>query len=144
MLGLFNPEKLPAWAEALWWLAPLSGLTFVASLVLIPILAVRIPAEYFQKSERRPQKWPNTYLVFRPFLVLGKNLLGLLLFMAGIIMLVLPGQGLLTMFFGILLLDFPGKYRLERFFVSRPPVLRAINWIRGKRGVAALKLDDEA
>ena len=49
---------------------------------------------------------------------------------AGIAMLVLPGQGVLTIVIGIMLLDFPGKYRFERRLVAYGPVLKAINGIR--------------
>ncbi|NIV30742.1 MAG: hypothetical protein GWN58_14950, partial [Anaerolineae bacterium] len=68
-----------------------------------------------------------------------KNLLGLVLLVAGVAMLVLPGQGLLTIVIALTLLNFPGKYHLERWVVSRPPVYRAINWIRRRRGVAELE-----
>jgi len=50
--------------------------------------------------------------------------------MAGIVMLVLPGQGILTIVIGLMLSNFPGKYRLERWLVMRPRVLRTINWLR--------------
>jgi len=45
-----------------------------------------------------------------------KNLLGVLLFMLGLIMLVTPGQGILTLLFGLMLMNFPGKYRVERWW----------------------------
>jgi hypothetical protein len=61
-----------------------------------------------------------------------KNIVGLVLVLAGVLMLVLPGQGLLTIFMGITLLDFPGKRRLELSVVRRRPVFSALNWIRKK------------
>ncbi len=63
-----------------------------------------------------------------------KNTVGLVLVVAGLVMLVLPGQGILTMLAGIVLIDFPGKYQMERWAVERPAVLRAINWTRKKAG----------
>jgi len=60
---------------------------------------------------------------------------------AGIIMLVLPGQGIFTILIGIMLLNFPGKYRLERWIVARRPVLRSINWLRRRAGRAPLVPD---
>ena len=53
-------------------------------------------------------------------------------------MLILPGQGLLTIVIGIFVADFPGKQTLERRLVANNKVFRAINWIRAKKGVAAL------
>jgi len=73
----------------------------------------------------------------------AKNILGLVLVAAGVVMLFLPGQGLLTIFLGIVLMNFPGKYRLERYIVSRGPVLRGVNWIRRRAGVEELRVDAE-
>ena len=73
-------------------------------------------------------------------MVIGKNVLGAIFVVAGLIMLVLPGQGIFTILIGIMLLDFPGKYRLERWIVARRPVLQSINWLRQRAGRAALVL----
>jgi hypothetical protein len=62
----------------------------------------------------------------------GKNIGGFALFVSGLFMFLLPGQGLITMFAGLVLMDFPGKYRLERWAVNRKPVIRAINWLRAR------------
>lgn len=78
-------------------------------------------------------------------LLTAKNLLGYALVMAGIAMLVLPGQGMLTILVGILFLDFPGKYWFERWVVARSPVLQSINWLRRRAGHPPLLLQkDEA
>ena len=63
------------------------------------------------------------------------------LILAGIAMLVLPGQGLLTILIGFLMLDLPGKYRVEKWLISRGRVLHAINWYRGKKGRPPLRLN---
>jgi hypothetical protein len=63
-----------------------------------------------------------------------KNLLGLVLVLAGIAMMLLPGQGLLTVFVGLLLLEFPGKHRLERRLIGWGPIYRAINRLRRRAG----------
>ncbi|MBY8964961.1 PGPGW domain-containing protein [Algiphilus sp.] len=137
-------ECLIDWAEAhatlLWWLAAASVLTFIGSLIVVPWLVVRIPQDYFahrRRPERARQHWP---LALRLAYVLLKNALGVLLIVVGVAMLVLPGQGLITLFIGVMLLDFPGKFRLERRIVSYPSVLRAMNWLRARRGVAPLRL----
>jgi len=74
-------------------------------------------------------------------LLIGKNALGYILVVAGIIMLVLPGQGIFTILIGIMLLNFPGKYQLERWLATRGPVLRSINWLRQRAGRAPLVPD---
>lgn len=128
----------------LGWLALLSGATFVGSLLVIPWLVIRIPCDYFVLEKRRPGFWAQWHPLLRLVLVTLKNMLGLILIMAGVVMLILPGQGLLTILLGVVLMNFPGKYRLERFLISRPPVLRALNWIRFRAGAPELTLDSDA
>jgi hypothetical protein len=55
---------------------------------------------------------------------------GIIFILAGLAMLVLPGQGIITVLIGIMMVDFPGKFALERRIVQHPRVLRAINWMR--------------
>jgi hypothetical protein len=59
-----------------------------------------------------------------------KNLIGLILVLAGIAMFVLPGQGIITVIVGISLLNFPGKRKLELRIFRQRRVLRAVSWIR--------------
>jgi hypothetical protein len=121
--------------EALmWWLAIGSAIAFVGTLLLVPWLVVRIPHDYFAPRKASPGPWAHRHPVIRGALVLGKNVLGVVFLLAGIAMLVLPGQGVLTILAGIMLLDFPGKRRLECWVVSRPAVLKSINWIRQRAG----------
>lgn len=121
------------------WLALLLGLPFFGTLLIVPWLVVRMPADYFHADYRPVLLWSALHPVLRLLVVVGKNLLGVLLFLMGVAMLVLPGQGLLTMLIGLLLTDFPGKYRFERWLVQRAPVLRAVNWLRQRAGRPALR-----
>ena len=57
-------------------------------------------------------------------------------------MLVTPGQGVLTILAGLLLMNFPGKYRLERWLVMRPGVMRALNWLRARRGQTPFEIPE--
>ena len=45
---------------------------------------------------------------------IGRNLLGGLLILLGLVMLVTPGQGILTIVLGFTIMDFPGKKRITR------------------------------
>jgi hypothetical protein len=103
---------------------------FIATLIVVPWLIVRIPADYFAHGKRPRQPWDGRHPLVRGALLAGKNLLGYLLIAVGAAMLVLPGQGVLTMLLGFILVDLPGKYRFERWFVARPLVLRTINRLR--------------
>ncbi|MDA1281003.1 MAG: hypothetical protein O3B95_13375 [Chloroflexi bacterium] len=124
----------------MWWMAGLSALAFVATLIIVPVVVVRIPADYFAYASRHPGPWANQHFVLRMLVIAVKNILGGSLIAVGTLMLVLPGQGLLTIAIGSMLLDFPGKYRLERWLVSRGSVLLAINWLRKRAGRVPLEL----
>jgi hypothetical protein len=125
----------------IWWIASVSIMTFIATLIIVPLLVVRIPHDYFAHGRRHSKQWAGRHSALRWVLLIGKNLFGYVLIVAGIIMLVLPGQGMLTILIGIMLLNFPGKYRLERWFVSRRPILRSINWLRRRAGQTPLFLN---
>ncbi len=125
--------------ELLSLLVTFSLLMFIASLVIIPIIISKLPRNYFSQDKRRLSKLhsyhPVVYLVLR----LIKNLIGLLLVIAGIVMLVTPGQGILTLLIGLSLMDFPGKYNIERKIVRNTRVFKTLNWIRKKAGALPLE-----
>ena len=115
------------------------GIFSIASLVLVaillPFIVVRLPADHFVRVHHvghGPRGWLDWIWH------LGKNLLGLIFLLAGIAMLVLPGQGLLTMLIGLLMMDFPGKRHIERKLLARPAILKVVNRMREKRGVPPL------
>lgn len=123
-----------------WWVAGLSALIFVASLVALPWIIVRLPADYFARRGQRGTPLLGRAPTSHWLIAAGKNLAGALLVVMGLLMLVLPGQGILTILAGLLLMNFPGKYRLERWLVSRRPVWRAIRWLRARAGRPPLEL----
>lgn len=105
-----------------------SILMAIASVVAIPVFIARVPENYFTEQylphiNRNPTGWVLWFV---------RNLVALVLLLAGILMLVLPGQGLLTILIAIMTSTFPGKYRLERAIMRRPRIYRAANWIRRK------------
>jgi len=119
--------------ETLVTLTIVSMVFFVGSLIAIPFILVRLPADFF--DIRVPRPWMENH---HPFLrVLGhlmKNIVGLVFVFVGFLMLFLPGQGILTMLIGITLLEFPGKRHLEAKLIGQPTVLNAINGMRQKFG----------
>ena len=135
-----------AWVRAhevlLWWLGLGSAVTFVGTLAAVPWLAVRIPADYFTRTTRPAMRWSRLHPVLRVSLHLGKNLVGAMLVVCGVLLLMLPGQGILTILLGVMLLDFPGKFRLERWLAGRQAVLRALNWMRRRAGVAPITVPE--
>jgi len=132
---IYNNETLA------WWLLAISLVSFVATLITVPIILVRLPEDYFSHRNRHRMRWRNLNPPQWLLIILVKNLIGTIFIILGILMLVLPGQGLLTILIGLVLLEFPGKYRLERWVVNQPVVLRSINWVRLKAGKAKLIVD---
>lgn len=125
----------------LTWLTVSSVVLFVASLIAMPALVVRIPPGYFSQHRRPPSRWAHRHPIVRTALGIGKNALGCVFIVAGIAMLVLPGQGLLSILIGLLLLDIPGKYRFEKWLVSRRRIAAAINWLRKRSGQPPLEVE---
>jgi ABC-type Fe3+ transport system permease subunit len=116
----------------------------IAVLVLctvgVVIVLVRLPQDYFLQrrgpliDRLRRNSWGKNLLL------VGKNLLGVVLVLAGVLMLVLPGQGIITVLAGLVLLDYPRKHEVERKIVSRKPVRRAINWLRERFSTPPLRV----
>ena len=103
-----------------------SAIGFVGSLIAIPMILVRLPADYF--DTRTPRHWmKDHHPALRLSGLIAKNLVGIVFLVAGFAMLFLPGQGLLTMLIGISLMDFPGKRQLEAKMVGQPTLLSVIN-----------------
>ena len=117
-------------------------LTLGASLAVVSLVLVKIPATYFQKSHSRDFLADHSAVV-RILAIIGKNVLGLLLVALGVVLSLpgVPGQGILTILLGIMLLDFPGKRKLEYWLVSRPKIYSAINKLRQRFSKPALVLD---
>lgn len=128
---------------ALEFLFLLSIVSFVASVIAIPWILIRLPRDYF--CESHPRTWlKDHHPVLRLIALALKNLLGAILLLGGLAMLVLPGQGLLTMLIGISLLDFPGKRAIERSIIGRPLILKSINRIRQRFGRPPLLIEEFA
>lgn len=115
-----------------WWALALSTVMFVGGLVLMPVLLIRMSPDYFLHSEPAPESWRSRHPALRISIRIIRNLLGVLLLLAGLAMLVLPGQGIMTILVALSLLNFPGKRSLELRIVRQGPVLQAINWIRSR------------
>ena|SRR6201989_1262433 len=130
-----------SWGQVLFGVL-FSVATFVISIAVVTIVLVKLPANYFHSSHAR-EFLVERHPILRAVGIFAKNLLGLVLVFAGIIMSLpgVPGQGVLTILLGIMLLDFPGKRRLETRIVSRPRVYSAINALRSRFDKPPLMLD---
>ena len=129
-------------AAAIAWSCVAVVASVAISLGALAVVLLRLPADYF-RGAHSPRFWSQRHPALRWLGIAGKNLLGLVLVLLGMVLSLpaVPGQGLLTILLGVMLLDFPGKRRLEQKLVSQPKVLRAINWLRTRYGRPPLVLD---
>jgi len=117
--------------DTLILLTVLSIVFFVGTLIAIPFILVRLPADYF--DVRVPRPWmKDHHPVLRLVGHIVKNAVGAIFLFAGFLMLFLPGQGVLTMLIGISMLDFPGKRTVEAKLIGQPTVLSVVNSMRQK------------
>ena len=123
------------------WAAGIFLLTFAISLAVCGALIVALPSRYFVEDYK---VWSGRHPLIRLLGIVGKNLLGVLLVVLGVLLSVpgIPGQGILTIAIGVVLLDIPGKHRLVRAVVRRKGVLRSINRFRAWFGRAPLVVDE--
>ncbi len=116
------------------WVALFGGLSliaFVGSLILVPLIILSLPIDFFTRQSNCNPRVGIGRLCWRA----AKNLAGALFVLSGVLMLVLPGQGILSLLIGFSLIDFPAKRRLQVRLIRLPRVQRMVNWIRlkGKR-----------
>lgn len=133
---LLNLDLDPALAAGAF---ALSLLLVVVGVLAVPLVIARMPADYFVRSRGHGRASQR-----RPFLhaarVVAQNLLGGVLLLAGIAMLVLPGQGVLTILAALSLLSFPGKRRLLRRLLRTRALSRLVRVIRERAGQPPLQL----
>ena len=111
------------------WVGVVSFVVFVASLLLTPILLGKIPQDYFVHTNQHKVEINHLgHLI----IVVIRSLVGFVLLIAGIIMLVTPGQGIISILLGLFLMEFPGKRKLELKLINHEPTFKALNWLRGK------------
>ena len=121
--------RVPGW---LWLsLTGASVLGLLLAALVLPRVIARLPRRWFVDA-------PPTFrdrLRGAPLRTLARNGSALLLLLAGVMMLFLPGQGVLTILAGLLLSDLPLRDRLARVLVRRGAVRRAVQGLRGAAGV---------
>jgi len=136
--------ELVAWVKDHQALFQMLGLLSVAllviSLVVFPLVVAYLPKDYFVRERRDPAHQKRRHPAVWLSLAVVKNVFGFALILAGIAMLVLPGQGILTILMGLALTNFPGKFTLERRLVRLPRVGRALNRLRKIAGKPSLEI----
>lgn len=132
------------WASLTWnsvlFGAGLFLMSIVVSVVIVVVMVVKIPSNYFS-SHYQQDFLPGSSWLTKWSATILKNLAGLILVAAGIVMLIGPGQGILTILVGLILMDIPGKRPIEARIIQRPTVLAAVNKLRAKYDKPPLELD---
>ena len=132
------------WASLTWekilFSAAFFVITVVLSVLIVAVVVVKIPANYFSPHYQQ-DFLPNSSWFTRWGAVIAKNVVGIILILAGIVMLIGPGQGVLTILIGLIMIDIPGKRPLEARIIQRPAVLSAINSLRARYNKPPLILD---
>ena len=130
-----------AWSEGhrwvVWMVAAGSLGSLVVSGVLVSLVLVQLPSDHYSRGRIAPLATAHGGLV--SLLASGavlviRNVLGWMFVLAGVAMLVLPGQGLLSIIAGLVLIDFPGKRRIEYRLLASRGVRDAMNWLRRRAG----------
>lgn len=123
------------------------GVVSLLALVLTPVivffLVLAVPNDYFLFDRDRIREFRKAHHpVVLMIIAVLRNIIGLVFLVAGIVMLVLPGQGVITILIGLTLINFPGKRSLELKLVRRKKVLATINWMRAKAHRPPLRVPD--
>ena len=130
-----------AWSEAhrwvVWAVAAGSLGSLALSGVLVSLVLLALPADHYSRGRVAPVPSANggvLALFASGMLLVVRNVVGWVFVLAGVAMLVLPGQGLLSILAGLVLIDFPGKRRFERRLLASHVVRDAMNWLRRRAG----------
>lgn len=114
----------------------------VGGLWLLRWVIISLPPDYFVAADA-PDTWRHRHPLFRWSWFAAKNLLGIVLLLAGAMMLVAPGPGVLSILIGLSLVSVPGKRRLLLRLLRNRTVLLALNVMRSRAGRPALILPAE-
>ena len=129
-------EYFHQYEELLILVSLISAVMFVLTLLLTPYLLGLIASDYF--TMENPHKLEIKH-IGHVIAVIIKSVIGLVLLLAGIIMLVTPGQGVISILLGLFLMEFPGKRKLELKIINHDPTFKTLNWLREKAGKPPFK-----
>jgi len=127
--------SLPPWtAPALVALSVASGLGLLVAALALPRVLADLPVDWLETPEE-PVSWPGPWL--------ARAALASALGLAGLAMLVLPGQGVLTLIAAFVVSPLRGKKRVVRWALASDLLLRAVDALRARRGAPPLQRPDQ-
>ena len=101
-----------------------SAAMFVGSVVAVPWLLRRMPADHFVRPPPKHALWK----------VVLRNAAGAMIVAMGVLMLFLPGQGILAILLGLSIMDLEVKHRIVRRILGQKKIQEAVQRIRSKAG----------
>ena len=110
------------------FLGTASLVVLAVTVLALPVIVAALPEDYFVRS--RPERDSKRSAI----VAIVRNLVGAVLVLAGIGMLILPGQGALTILVGLTFMSFPGKQAFVRRIASSHGVGKTLNHIRAIAG----------
>ena len=131
-----------------WWsehglvLTITFGAISLFGLVAMIVVLARLPADYFLRPPERSSRFAHLHPALRLMLRIGRNGLGFLLIVLGIVLSLplVPGPGLLSILLGVSLMNFPGKRKFQIALLRTPGVCSQITRIRKHFGRPPLDL----
>ncbi len=113
------------------YISTTSLVLLILGILSLPYLVRLIPSNYFLSAYKHK----------KPLLLVCvlRNIIGLILLLARLVMLVLPRRGILTIILAFLLMDFPKKYKLEQMLIRNNAVFNGLNWLRKHYGYPLIK-----
>ncbi|MCF7886583.1 MAG: hypothetical protein K9M80_08815 [Candidatus Marinimicrobia bacterium] len=135
-------QFMEAHDELIIWVSTISFLMFIGTLLAIPFIIIRLPSDYFIRDKNLARRFCQERPILRIILVSLKNVVGIIFFIMGFLMLFIPGQGILTMLIGYSMLDFVSMRGPVYKIIRRPTVYEFINRIRGKKGKEPIELKE--
>lgn len=127
----------------IFYTAVFSVLFFLVGITLIPYLILKIPYDYFNYSSKKAYFSNKREIAVYYLKMILRNIAAFLLFLIGVILLFIPGQGLLTIFLSLLLADIPGKYKIEKYMIKKEKIYNMLNGFRQKHGVKPFVLPED-
>lgn len=119
-------------SSTLIWMV-VGGLAFsLLGGLVASIIVVKLPKDYFTRPKKKHQGkgfWSDALWV-------GKNVLGIVLILGGIVLMMpgIPGPGVVVILLGLTITDIPGKQKLLLKIVRHPKVMRSMNKLRHRFG----------
>ena len=99
-------EFVREYAQYIEWLGILYVVTFFGSLIAVPWIISRLPVNFFIQHRQKVAERHAQHPAVAKITFIARNTVGFVFLLAGIAMLLLPGQGIITILIGVSCMEF--------------------------------------